>query len=122
MKGNIETVLAAVRRGEYQNQISIQKLLYLNSLARSLVLRSYRELPKEEEVLQAVENVGFLNRFVMNGVNLTHLNDLPEEEKRTGFEVVRQNLIDLITFFIQRQTSLPAQKESSPYQHQSLWA
>jgi hypothetical protein len=122
MEANIETVLAAVKRGEYQSQISIQKLLYLNSLARSLVLRSFRGLRKQEEVLHAVEHVGMFNRFAMNGVNLTHLGALPEEEKRARYQVVRQSLMELITFFIQQKTSLPAQMEASAYQHQGLWA
>lgn len=101
----VETVLAAVRKAEYQSQISIQKLIYLNSLARSLVLRCIRQQPKEEEALHLVDKVGLLNRFAMNGENLARLQGLPEEEKRAGFLVIQKGLVDLLSFFNQELIS-----------------
>lgn len=115
MKENIESVLAAVQRLDYQSSISVQKLIYLNSLARSLVLRSFRELPREEETLSLLDNVGVLNRFATNGENLTRLGHLPEEEKRAGFGAIRENLKDLLLFLSQAKKKYTEEEQAYSY-------
>jgi hypothetical protein len=117
MAGNLEAVLSAVRKMEYQGPISIQKLTYFNGLALSFCLRSFRETSKQEEFSNRVDNSGLIGRFSRNKGDLSKLPNLPEAEKKAGFEMIKKSLAEAVAFILERKPAASAQKR--PFHHQS---
>jgi hypothetical protein len=105
MAGNLEAILSTIGKLEYQNEFSIQKLLYFNCLAHTTVCNSRQASGDRGKDVGMASNSSVLTCFTRNRAGLTASLSLTEEERIEQFNQIKMALSDVVSYCIKKERS-----------------